>query len=112
MPSVSDDGSGIDDRAAAPEMGQGGLHEEKVRKNVCLKRMVQLLFGDVGDAELRVLNTVVVHQDIEPPEVAHRFMDHPLTVGFAAQIDFDELAAPPQRFNSPFVSSASEVSHK
>ncbi|MNW65077.1 hypothetical protein D3C74_434200 [compost metagenome] len=55
-------------------MRQCSLSQEKVRKNIGLKGLVQLLFRDIQNAPLRILYSKIVDQNIQPAKGTHRLL--------------------------------------
>lgn len=48
--------------------GRGVLDQEEIREHIRLKRMIELLLGDVDNTLLYILHGVVVDQYIDFPE--------------------------------------------
>src|SRR3954465_5665136 len=71
------DGAGIHDRAAFLQVRDRGARHEKVTKDVRAERTLELLVGDLLDGRLMLLEGGVVHEPIEPSELAHGLLHRP-----------------------------------
>lgn len=68
---VGGDGGGVDDRAAAAEMGERGLDEIEIGEDIRFKGGEKLLSGDVQDAPADELDGVVVDENVQLAVAPH-----------------------------------------
>src|SRR5262245_26234375 len=77
------------------------LHAEHRAAYVGREHRVEVLAGDLGDADHRRAGARVVHQAVEPTELRHRVGDHRPDARFVGDVGADEAqrrpAALPQR---------------
>lgn len=93
---VGGDGGGVDDRAAAAEMGERGLDEIEIGEDIRFKGGEKLLSGDVQDAPADELDGVVVDENVQLAVAPHRPLDGGAAAGGVAQVAGQQQAPPPE----------------
>lgn len=91
-------------------MLQCGLAHEKIRENISLKGLVQLLLRNIQQTVLRILHRKIVDQNVESAKGLYSLLHRLKAVASVPQIRLNPQAAPAGCSIRRAVSAASEAS--